>query len=170
MGLELSGRVISGFHTEGSHAVEFLNLFLETLIIFWASTGSRQSAVSMSSLERLPHWSLKSSPVATYLGSSLTVCSGPTNPQLYGMSWRTEDKLLPLVKELPETTHGLRGAKFNPPTGLLYLPSSGHDFKYRHCLPEAWAQSLKGSFWKNVLFAQERTWLKEQGERECHGL
>lgn len=32
MGLELSNRVISGFHTEGSHAVEFLNLFLETLI------------------------------------------------------------------------------------------------------------------------------------------
>lgn len=34
MGLELSSRVISGFHPEGSHAVEFLNLFLETLIIF----------------------------------------------------------------------------------------------------------------------------------------
>lgn len=140
MGLELSGRVISGFHTEGNHAVEFLNLFLETLIVFWASTGSRQSVVSMISSERLLQWSLKSSPVATYPGSSLRVCSGPTNPQLYAMSWRTEDELLSTVKEPPETSHGLRGAKFNPPTGLLYAPSSGHAFIYRYRLPKAWAE------------------------------
>lgn len=120
MGLELSERVISGFHIEGNHTVEFLNLFLKTFLIFCASIGSRESLQCL--------WAL--------LGTFLSVgkkhpsaCLSQQRPQSVLRASESLTILPDVMKDWGQViTHSerIRDARFNLPRGFftLHLPAT----------------------------------------------